>query len=196
MRASNAFDRRERPRGFTLLEVMIALAVVSIGLAAASSSIAHITANGVYLRDKTFGNWIAMNKLSEMRLAEAWPAIGKSDDEVDYAGLHWHWTAEVSATDVETLHRIDVTVARKDKGAEEHVVAKLSGFVGQPRTGGGMPTPWTGVAAPGQQGGGGSQQQPGTQQPPEDQGDEDSGNQDDGGDDNGNGDQSGDQEQQ
>src|SRR6186713_658627 len=98
--------RARRPGGFTLLEVMIALAVVGIGLVAASSSIAQLTSNGIYLRDKSFGHWIAMNKLAEMRLAETWPSTGKSDDEIDYGGQRWHWTAEVIETDVETLRRI------------------------------------------------------------------------------------------
>ena len=155
---------------------MVALAVVAIGLVAASSSIATITANGLYLRDKTLGHWIAMNKLAEMRLAEAWPATGKSDDDIDYAGLSWHWTAEVTPTDVESLRRVDLTVAVKNED-DERVVARLAGFVGQPRVGGGMPTAWTGsVAAPG--GGLGEPvpgEEPPVDEPPPDEGDEDAG---------------------
>ena len=163
---------------------MIALAVVAIGLVAASSSIATITANGIYLRDKTLGHWIAMNKLAEMRLGETQPATGKSDDDIDYAGLSWHWTAEVSPTDVESLRRVDLTVARKDKD-DERVVARLSGFVGPPRIGGGMPTAWTGnVAGPGA--GPGEplpgDEPPAEEPPPEDSGDEDSGDDGSGGD--------------
>jgi general secretion pathway protein I len=179
MQPLNAVTRWRWSGGFTLLEVMIALAVVSIGLIAASSSIGHITSNGVYLRDKTVGHWIAMNKLAEMRLDATWPGIGKSDDEMDYAGQRWHWTAEVSQTDVETLRRIDLTVARKN-GHDERTVAKLSGFVGQPRVTAGLPASWTGMASQphGQQGG--DQQ---TQPPPQDNGD-DQGNQGNQGDEN------------
>jgi general secretion pathway protein I len=148
---------------------MIALAVVAIGLVAASSSIATITANGIYLRDKTLGHWIAMNKLAELRLGETQPATGKSDDDIDYAGL---------------LRRVDLTVARKDKD-DEHVVARLAGFVGPPRIGGGMPTAWTGnVAGPGA--GPGEpvpgDEPPAEEPPPEDGGDDDSGGDEDTGD--------------
>jgi type II secretion system protein I len=166
-------------RAFTLLEVMIALAVVGIGLVAASSSIAQLTRNGIYLRDKTLGHWIAMNKLAEMRLAEAWPSIGKSDDDIEYAGQDWHWNAEVTATDVETLRRIDVTVARKEDKHEEQIVARLAGFVGQPRFAGGLPAPWTGTAQPGQDGQPGAQHQP--QNPGNGSSDQDSGDEGDAG---------------
>jgi general secretion pathway protein I len=173
-----------RLRGFTLLEVMIALAVVSIGLVAASSSIAQLTANGVYLRDKTLGHWIAMNKLSELRLAEAFPTVGESDDEIEFGSQTWHWTASVSETQVENLRRVDLTVARKDKKAER-VVAKLAGFIGPPRVAAGLPPPWTGTVA-GQPGGPGPEENP-EEQPPPDEG-EDPGEQDD----SGSGDDSGD----
>jgi len=192
VRRDQAF--RARPRGFTLLEVMIALAVVSIGLVAASSSIAQLTANGVYLRDKTMGHWIAMNKLAELRLAETQPAVGKSDDEIDYGSQTWHWTAEVTETQVENLRRVDLTVSRKDK-TKEVVVARLAGFVGQPRDAQGLPSPWTGAATGGPQDG---ENPPGNENPetppPADEGD--SGEQDDsGGDDSGDTGDSGDQEQ-
>ena len=187
---------RGRLRGFTLLEVMIALAVVSIGLVAASSSIAQLTANGMYLRDKTMAHWIAMNKLSELRLAETWPDVGKSDDEIDYGSQTWHWTAEVTETQVENLRRIDLTVARKDK-KNEVVVARLSGFAGQPRSASGVPSPWTGAAAGGPQDGA---DQPGDENtetpPPADEGDTGGDQGDSGGDDSGDSGESGDQEQQ
>jgi general secretion pathway protein I len=171
---------------------MIALAVVSIGLVAASSSIAQLTSNGVYLRDKTMAHWIAMNKLAELRLGQAWPAVGKTDDDIDYGSQTWHWTAEVTETQVENLRRVDLTVARKDKNGER-LVAKLAGFVGQPRVSGGMPSPWTGAAAGGPQDGQNPppNDNPENPPPPSDDSGDTGGEQDD----SGNGDDSGDQEQ-
>jgi general secretion pathway protein I len=165
---------RRRLRGFTLLEVMIALAVVSIGLVAASSSIAQLTANGVYLRDKTIGHWIAMNKLAELRLAEAAPGVGESDDEIELGSQTWHWTAKVSETQVESLRRVDLTVARKDKKGER-VVAKLAGFIGPPRVAAGLPPPWTGETTAGPQDGPGQDagENPQEPPPPDDGGDPD-----------------------
>jgi general secretion pathway protein I len=173
---SDLYDAAPRNRGFTLLEVMIALAVVGIGLVAASSSIAQLTANGVYLRDKTIAHWIAMNKLAELRLAETWPGIGESDDEIEYGGRDWHWSVEVSATDVEALRRIDVEITRE---GEQRVLAKLAGFVGEARPPGGMPTPWTGVPAGGE--GGPGPGDPGDVPPPDGDGGDDGDDGDDGG---------------
>src|SRR5262245_41388657 len=171
---------------------MIALAVVAIGLVAASTSIARLTANGTYLRDKTLAHWIAMNKLAEMRLAESWPDTGKTDDDIDYAGLTWHWTAEVTPTEVKELRRIDLTIARKDKD-KEHVVATLAGFIGQPRPTAGLPAPWTGAGrAGGIPGPGNGNETPQPEETPPDEGDGDSNG--DSGNDEG-GDENGDQEQ-
>jgi general secretion pathway protein I len=180
---------RDRSRGFTLLEVMIALAVVSIGLVAASSSIAQLTANGVYLRDKTLGHWIAMNKLAELRLAETWPEVGKSDDDIDFGSQSWHWTAEVTETQVENLRRIDITVARKDS-KEEVVVARLAGFIGEPRPAGGMPSPWTGNLAGAPQDGDNPPENDNPEEPPPADEDDTGGDEGDTG-----GEDSGDQEQ-
>jgi general secretion pathway protein I len=156
---------------------MIAVAVVGIGLVAAFSGIVQLSAGGAYLRDKTMAHWIAMNRLAEMRLAEAWPATGESDEEIEFADQRWHWSAQVTATDVPSLRRIDLTVSRKDEGPER-VLARLAGFAGQPRVAGALPTPWTG-AVPGEEVGLDPGEDTGTEEPPPD---EDGGGGDTGGD--------------
>lgn len=116
-------------RGFTLIEVVVALIVVSLGMLAVIETVGSTARNSSYLRDKTIAHWVAMNKLTEVRLQANAPAIDKSSDEVEMAGREWRWTVEVKQTPVETIRRIDVSV-RPAEAPEKSSMASVSGFFG------------------------------------------------------------------
>ena len=118
-------------RGFTLLEVMVALFIVGLGMAAAITQINQTAYQAIYLREKTLANWIAMNKVSELRLERRWPEIGDSDGEIEYGTRNWHWRTEVTETPVESLRRIDISVAPAE--TPENVIITLVAFLGPPR---------------------------------------------------------------
>jgi general secretion pathway protein I len=119
-------------RGFTLIEVLVALAVVAIGMSAVLESVGSSADAAVYLRDKTFAEWIALNQLAQTRLAAQPPAMGTSDGKVDYAGRSWRWRQEVSDGGFPGILRIDVTVQQADTPAGEDApwLASLSGAIG------------------------------------------------------------------
>jgi general secretion pathway protein I len=100
-----------RPRGFTLIEVLVALVIVAVGMAALLGTLSSAADSSIYLRDKTFAEWIALNRVSELRLAAKRPAKGKSSGEIDYAGRKWRYEQEVVETDIPGVLRIDVKVA-------------------------------------------------------------------------------------
>ena len=60
-----------RGNGFTLVEVLVALAVLAVGLMAALTAIGQLTANEAYLRDRTLATWVAHNRLVEEQLSVA-----------------------------------------------------------------------------------------------------------------------------
>lgn len=117
-------------RGFTLIEVLAALVVVSLGMLGVIQAVSQTASNSVYLRDKTLAHWIAMNRLTEVRLAQAAPALAKTSDELDYAGRRWRWTMEVQETAVESMRRIDVRVSLADAGDDGSALAMITGFYG------------------------------------------------------------------
>jgi general secretion pathway protein I len=158
-----------RQSGFTLIEVVVAIAVVALGMMAVFRVVHDTVNNSIYLRDRTLATWIADNRLVEMRLAPELPSVDETKGEVDYANDKWEWTATVSQTQVDDLRRIDVRVRRKG-GSEGSALAEVSGFVGAVAMATApTATPWTGAApgAPGEDGQDGQDgpQNGGSQQP-------------------------------
>ena len=81
------------------------------------------------MRERTYASWIAQNKIAEMRLSNVVPDISTSSGEVDYANASWAWRAVVSATGVENLFRVDVSVFHS--GSDDQILV-VTGFVGEP----------------------------------------------------------------
>lgn len=118
-----------RQRAFTLIEVLAALVIVSLGMMGVIQAVGQTASNGSYLREKTIAHWVAMNRLTEARLQRAAPKIDKTSGEVDMAGRRWRWTMEVTQTPVDGIRRIDVNVRPAEAG-EAVRMASVSGFYG------------------------------------------------------------------
>ena len=114
-------------RGFTLLEVMIALVIVSLGMMAVNTQINRYAMTAKYMEDKTLASWIGANKITELSVAPEWPELGEDTEELEFADRIWILTVEVSATDVENLRRVDVDVAEQD--TPDVVVNRVSGLI-------------------------------------------------------------------
>jgi len=130
-----------RQRGFTLIEVMVAMAITALGLSATYYAVMQSIGAGHRLQEKTFAHWIAANQLTDMRLQQQVPQLGESDGDLEYAGQRWRWSAEVSKTQVENLFRVDITVSKED--SPDDVISDIAGFVGPPIVGAGQVLPWS-----------------------------------------------------
>ena len=118
-----------KSRGFTLIEVMVALVVAALALVAVMASISQMIDTGTAMRDRTYASWIAQNKIAELRLANTEPEVSTSNGEVEFAGLDWGWTATISETGVQYLYRVDVGVSF---AASDDVIRTVTGFIGEP----------------------------------------------------------------
>ena len=133
-----------RVRGFTLIEVLVALAIVAFGLAAlfsVTNQTAHATR---YLREKTFAQWIALNRITEARLAGQPPADDDMKGELTYAGADWRWELKTLKTPVKGIVRLEAR-ARLDSGREDSWPGFAVGFIGDAIAQPGTPSPnWLG----------------------------------------------------
>ena len=138
---------RKHAPGFTLIETVVALLIVSLGMTAVYMQLSQFANNGIYLRDKTIASWIASNALTQLSLASEWPEIGDSEDEVEYANREWQLTIEVSGTEIENLHRADVSVALADD--PERIIHRVSALIEPPAPIGFPPVSWPSVSGGG-----------------------------------------------
>ena len=122
---------QQAARGFTLVEVLIALAVLAISMVAVIGAAGKSTRTASQLRDDTFANWVAMNELTSLRLAAEWPGNDSLNGDADMAGRKWHWKATISKTEDPDLLRIDVNVS--DPLKPDDVITGVTGFMGRPR---------------------------------------------------------------
>ncbi len=130
----------ERTRGFTLVEVMVALAIAGLSLAAVAASISQMVDAASAMQERTYASWIAQNKIAELRLADEIPEVSSTSGEVEFAALEWAWRATISETGVESLFRVDVEVSYA--GSDE-IIRTVSGFIGEPGTPGESNRAWT-----------------------------------------------------
>ena len=121
---------RLRDVGFTLIEVLIALVFLALAMSAIIATAGVSIRDAAELQTETFAHWVAMNELTSLRLAPAWPAAGKQKGQAEMAGQKWNWQAMVSTTQDPDLLRVDVDVS--SASSPDVVASSITGFIGRP----------------------------------------------------------------
>jgi len=121
---------RARRGGFTLIEILVALAIVAIGLGAAVRATSQVIAATESARLRLIASWVAQDRLAEHSARADWPAPGTGSGSATQGPFTFAWRETVSATSDPSLRRIDIAVA----GAErpEYLVAHLTGYLFAP----------------------------------------------------------------
>jgi general secretion pathway protein I len=127
--------RPSQSTGFTLIEVLVALVIVAVGMGVLMSSLTSSARTVVYLQDKTFAEWVAMNQIALLRLQlqqGQLPPQTTSNGDLDFAGRSWHWRQDVVASAVPGIERIDFKVRPKEVkgGDDDSWYVTVSGIAG------------------------------------------------------------------
>ena len=131
---------RNRTAGFTLLETLVALAIVALGMTAVHVQLNRYAIGASFIEYKVLASWIASNRIAELSVAPQWPPLGETQDELEYARRTWIWRAEISPTPVDNLRRVDVSVALADE--PERIIHSVSGLLEPPPPPGIAPPAW------------------------------------------------------
>jgi len=116
--------------GFTLVEVLVALAVLTIALSAVMRGLSQSIDTSASLRDRTIALWVAQNRLTTHQIQRDFPAMDTTEGKTEMAGREWQWREQVTAApgepDMRQIH-IEVRAA-----TGEQTLARLVGFLAKP----------------------------------------------------------------
>jgi general secretion pathway protein I len=116
--------------GFTLIEVLVALMVVAMGLAALMITVSSTARTSGYLRDKTLAQWMALDRISDVRLNVTKFGPNTDTGEIYFANRIWHYDTRYFDTSIATMKRVVVRVYAGDAKTKGNPVAESTGFLG------------------------------------------------------------------
>ena len=117
-------------KGFTLLEVLVALVLLAVALSAIIKTASENTLNTAHLRNKYFASIVASNKLAELQIAKTWPGTGFSNGRTELAKQKWQWNVKVENTPDDRLRKIILTVALEQDN--DNSLYRLTSYIGKP----------------------------------------------------------------
>lgn len=113
-------------KGFTLIEVMVALSIFAVAVSTLSGAMRNNVSNSSYLKDKTMAHWVASNKMVEIQQSGVYPPIADRKDKVEFAGREWIVRTRVEKT-VTVMRKLEVSVG-VDQGGEVNYFSFLEAY--------------------------------------------------------------------
>jgi len=106
---------RRQQNGFTLIEVLVALAVVVVSFVALYAVVLQMVRATSLMQDKTIASWIAFDQITELRVANEYPESGNSEGDVEMARGVWLYRVEIKATESEDVRQVIVRVSPENE---------------------------------------------------------------------------------
>lgn len=112
---------------FTLIEIMVALAIIALTMGAIIENTTASTKNAAYLRDKTIAGWVAQNQITLVRAKRQWTNKSNKQGVTEMAGQEWSWKMTIKKTDDANMRRITVNVYSADDDGQ--ILSTMTGFM-------------------------------------------------------------------
>lgn len=122
---------RKTQSGFTLVEVLVSLAILAIICGALIQTAGANASNAARLRDRAVAEWVASNRLAELQLSLSFPEVGSRTGEDEMLGTQWFWKTNVQKVEDDDLRRVDIEVRRIEDS--KNPIVTVAGFVSHPR---------------------------------------------------------------
>ena len=114
-------------RGFTLIEVLVALVVIAIAMTAAIHASMAVIDGTYILRRHLLANWVAQNRLNAFIARGEFPSTGSNTGHETMGGLDFNWRETVSETPNQNFHRVEERVS--EAAGADHADAVLVGYL-------------------------------------------------------------------
>ncbi len=124
------FKTTRSSSGFTLLEVLIALTIISLSLGALISTSGSQAISAGYLKQKTIAHWVAMNEITQLQIEQAFPGKGDTRGSTEMAGIEWYWTRTVKETEDEDSRQVELKIYLDED--RESSLTRLIGYLSRP----------------------------------------------------------------
>ncbi|MAW33768.1 MAG: type II secretion system protein GspI [Proteobacteria bacterium] len=121
------FSNRNFDKGFTLLEVLVALFILATALGASLRAVGSLTKNNGDLSVAIMSTWSAENQLTQIRLAQIWPPLGETVYPCPQGDFQFSCRQVVFQTPNPLFRRVEISVFLNDQSTNQ--IIKLTQLV-------------------------------------------------------------------